>query len=178
MKKRNEDGWPRAPPNRTLPALGLAITVAAHNRGDASAAATEDDDDGGRDKTPAASTAGAIQGPRQPQYEEGQSYCKSTTRRGRVVVIAHTYMLREHHKERCVSASNPSIRPRSSKRGGQTPKTAEKQGWPTRAPPQWKKQGCRLQARPTKEGYDHSRLCITQVCKTVGVCCIWGWRAQ
>ena len=55
MKKRNEDGWPRAPPNRTLPAFGLAITVAAQDEGDASAAATEDDDKGG-DKTPAAST--------------------------------------------------------------------------------------------------------------------------
>ena len=67
MKKKSEDGWPRAPPNRTLPRSGLTTTVAAGDGGDVPNAAAEDDDDGGGDETPAASTAGTLQGSRQPQ---------------------------------------------------------------------------------------------------------------
>merc|ERR1719356_1587285 len=55
MKRRSENGWPRAPPNhRAPPAIGLTTAVAARAGEDASDAAAEDGDDDEDNEAPTA----------------------------------------------------------------------------------------------------------------------------
>jgi len=53
--------------------------------------------------------------------------------------------------------SKKSIVPRQGGGDLRIPTSKEKQGWPTRAPPQCEKQGCGHQACPTKESF---RSCV------------------